>query len=117
MKAIATREATCVGCGCTDRRACLGGCSWLAVNRDDGTGVCSNCRGALAAWREQQAAALSRDDFAWLVVKAACETEPADEDDPECIRILRLDLKSAVLAAFLQRDADWAKAKEGGVDA
>lgn len=47
----------------------------------------------------------AREDFAWRVVKAACETEPADEDDPECIRILRIDLKSAVLAAFLSRDA------------
>ena len=52
-----------------------------------------------------QEEALPREDFAWMVVKSACETEPADEDDPECIRILRLDLKSAVLAAFLQHDA------------
>ncbi len=49
--------------------------------------------------------ALPREDFAWLVVQEACETEPADEDAPECIRILRLDLKSAVLAAFLRHDA------------
>lgn len=48
---------------------------------------------------------LPREDFAWLVVQEACETEPADEDDPECIRILRRDLKSAVLAAFLRQDA------------
>ena len=40
-----------------------------------------------------------------VVVQEACETEPADEDDPECIRILRRDLKSAVLAAFLREDA------------
>jgi hypothetical protein len=40
-----------------------------------------------------------------MVVQEACETEPADEDDPECIRILRRDLKSAVLAAFLREDA------------
>lgn len=49
--------------------------------------------------------ALPREDFAWMVVQEACETEPADEDDPECIRILRRDLKSAVLAAFLREDA------------
>lgn len=48
---------------------------------------------------------LPREDFAWLVVQEACETEPADEDDPECIRILRRDLKSAVLSAFLRHDA------------
>ena len=52
-----------------------------------------------------QVDALPREDFAWMVVQEACETEPADEDDPECIRILRRDLKSAVLAAFLREDA------------
>lgn len=59
-----------------------------------------------------QGDALPREDFAWMVVQEACETEPADEDDPECIRILRRDLKSAVLAAFLREDAARA-AKEG----
>lgn len=53
----------------------------------------------------EQGGALPREYFAWLVVQEACETEPADEDDPECIRILRRDLKSAVLAAFLRHDA------------
>lgn len=53
----------------------------------------------------QQGDELPREDFAWLVVQEACETEPADEDDPECIRILRRDLKSAVLSAFLRHDA------------
>ena len=52
-----------------------------------------------------QGDALPLEDFAWMVVQEACETEPADEDDPECIRILRRDLKSAVLAAFLRDDA------------
>ena len=60
-----------------------------------------------------QGDALPREEFAWMVVQEACETEPADEDDPECIRILRRDLKSAVLAAFLREDAA-RMAKEGG---
>ena len=55
---------------------------------------------------EAQGDAIPREDFAWLVVQEACETDPADEDDPECIRILRRDLKSAVLAAFLRYDAE-----------
>lgn len=58
--------------------------------------------------------ALPREDFAWMVVKEACETEPADENDPECVRILRLDLKSAVLAAFLQHDAARSRQGNGG---
>lgn len=61
-----------------------------------------------------QGDALPREDFAWMVVQEACETEPADEDDPECIRILRHDLKSAVLAAFLREDDARSQAKEGG---
>lgn len=51
-----TDQATCVNCGCTDLRACTGGCSWLAVNRDDSTGVCSSCPKHLTAWRAEQAA-------------------------------------------------------------
>jgi hypothetical protein len=41
------KEATCVGCGCTDSHACLdenhSPCSWLKVNRKTGMGVCSSC--------------------------------------------------------------------------
>lgn len=37
------RIAKCIGCGCTDERACEGGCSWIAVDRAAGKGVCSNC--------------------------------------------------------------------------
>jgi hypothetical protein len=47
--------STCINCGCTDLRACAGGCSWLGVNHSDGTGVCSNCPKQLTAWRAQQA--------------------------------------------------------------
>ncbi len=36
-------ESRCVGCGCTDARACEGGCSWLMVNRRLRIGVCSEC--------------------------------------------------------------------------
>lgn len=36
-------NARCVICGCTDSRACAGGCSWLAVDRDERVGVCSSC--------------------------------------------------------------------------
>lgn len=36
-------EATCVYCGCTDSRACAGGCSWIELHRHTPTGICSNC--------------------------------------------------------------------------
>lgn len=63
------------------------------------------------------AAPVEREDFAWLVVQEACETEPADEDDPECIRILRRDLKTAVLAALLRGDIEPAAPAAPAVDA
>jgi len=36
-------EAACKGCGCTDSRACVGGCSWAWVDRAKGEGMCSAC--------------------------------------------------------------------------
>lgn len=45
----------CTNCGCTELRACPGGCSWLGVNHRDGTGICSRCPKHLTAWRAQQA--------------------------------------------------------------
>ena len=78
-------------------------------------GLAALASAAQAAPVEQEDA-LPREDFAWLVVQEACETEPADEDDPECIRILRRDLKSAVLAAFLRHDAVRAQNKEPSHD-
>lgn len=38
--------AECIGCGCTDDRACTKSgspCHWLAVNYEAGKGVCSEC--------------------------------------------------------------------------
>ena len=46
--------ATCAGCGCTDREGCFEGCTWLAVNRRNRTGVCSSCPDQLEAWKAQQ---------------------------------------------------------------
>ncbi|MGH9716422.1 MAG: hypothetical protein ACRD4R_06815 [Candidatus Acidiferrales bacterium] len=36
-------EITCIGCGCTDSHACVGGCSWAAVDDEVGLGICSRC--------------------------------------------------------------------------
>jgi hypothetical protein len=47
--------AVCVGCGCTDAHACAEGCSWLAVDRSTGKGVCSNCRDHLDAFKAKRA--------------------------------------------------------------
>lgn len=34
---------TCRGCGCTDARACLGGCAWYLLDVGTPSGVCSVC--------------------------------------------------------------------------
>jgi hypothetical protein len=36
-------ERACRGCGCTDRRACPGGCAWVLLDIEADTGVCSAC--------------------------------------------------------------------------
>lgn len=36
-------EAKCVRCGCTDSRACPGGCSWAWVDYEKGEGLCMAC--------------------------------------------------------------------------
>jgi len=36
-------EARCIICGCTDARACPGGCSWIWVDRRRQRGLCSLC--------------------------------------------------------------------------
>lgn len=34
---------TCRGCGCTDLRACPGGCAWVLLDIDAPSGICSTC--------------------------------------------------------------------------
>jgi hypothetical protein len=36
-------SAFCIGCACSDGRACIGGCSWLREDRAAWVGVCSRC--------------------------------------------------------------------------
>jgi hypothetical protein len=40
---VSSAGATCTKCGCTDSKACEGGCWWVKVDREAGTGLCSNC--------------------------------------------------------------------------
>ncbi len=46
----------CVGCGCTDSRACVGGCAWV----DAGHRLCTRCLRAVAllvwTWTRRAAA-------------------------------------------------------------
>jgi hypothetical protein len=54
--------ATCIGCGCTDHRACLNPhsgepCSWLRVDRANGTGVCGECPDFTSRWDAEARAA------------------------------------------------------------
>jgi len=47
-------EVTCIGCGCTDSHECEGGCTWLAMNTINQTGVCTCCEGEMDRWIELQ---------------------------------------------------------------
>jgi hypothetical protein len=38
-------ERVCEGCGCTDSRACQGGCFWVVFGPGPNKGVCSMCAG------------------------------------------------------------------------
>lgn len=54
------KDATCIGCGCTDSQACWDEfhgrpCHWLEVNRHTGRGVCSCCESHLEAFKAEQA--------------------------------------------------------------
>ena len=40
----------CIGCGCTESRACPGGCSWTRIDREANIGVCSRCVRSVADW-------------------------------------------------------------------
>ena len=40
-------EATCVYCGCTDSKACPGGCTWVELHQHTPTGVCSGCTASI----------------------------------------------------------------------
>ncbi len=47
---IKSAIAFCIGCSCTDLRACPGGCSWLRVDYEEGKGVCSCCKEFVEQW-------------------------------------------------------------------
>lgn len=82
--------STCTSCGCTDLRACPGGCSWLGVNHKDGTGVCSRCPKALTAWRSQQAGVLPQTRAAQR--RAMADELLARETQPDLIQIGPTDI-------------------------
>lgn len=47
-------EVTCIGCGCTDSRECEDGCTWIAMNTRNQTGVCTCCEGEMKRWQAMQ---------------------------------------------------------------
>lgn len=63
MMDVTVKEATCIGCGCTDSHPCSGGCEWVWVNRDEGRGWCSSC-----------------DDGDWEVDPEAAAVECAEDN-------------------------------------
>ena len=69
----------CIECGCHDLAACYdeksdGPCSWLAVDREDGKGVCSACPEGLARWNagDRSTAVPVDDDHFESAREASC---------------------------------------------
>lgn len=40
---VTLEDCVCVGCGCTDSKACPNGCSWIVQSLALHIGVCSSC--------------------------------------------------------------------------
>lgn len=50
MSETMEKLAVCIGCGCDDVHACVGGCSWVRLDQSAGLGVCSKCPGWIVKW-------------------------------------------------------------------
>lgn len=59
-------ENICIGCSCTELRACAGGCSWSVIHLGSRRGVCSQC--------------FERENGEDLVSKLVAETYPEPLD-------------------------------------
>lgn len=73
--------STCIACGCTDERACPGGCAWVQHNRKTGRGLCSQCdtsehRRAYRAQSGQNGKTGKRSTWTPAEVKLLCERYP-----------------------------------------
>lgn len=53
----------CRGCGCTDNRACRGGCTWVLLDVDSPSGICSTCAETFQ-WHPALLATIGFDDEA-----------------------------------------------------
>lgn len=63
-------ERICRGCGCTDRHACPGGCSWVLLDIGELSGICSRCARAFQ-WHPALLAVVGFDDDAAAELLAA----------------------------------------------
>lgn len=54
-------ERSCRLCGCTDTRACPGGCSWVLQDLYSPTGICSTC-GEELGWNPALLASVGFDE-------------------------------------------------------
>lgn len=53
----------CRGCGCTDSHACPGGCSWVLLDIEMPTGICSRCAEGIR-WEPHEMANIWEIDIA-----------------------------------------------------
>ena len=92
----------CIGCACHDRAACYdqksdGPCSWLAVDRREGLGVCSACPDALTRW--------NADDHSMGVPIEGDQTPRGHDAGVDALQILEsLDVPAFCAATACPRD-------------
>jgi len=84
------KESKCIGCGCTDSRACIepdsgNACSWLRVDRQSGSGVCSCCKQYVDRWDE--GIRTSGKPKADITIAGDAVFAGVDEDDAQEIRL------------------------------
>lgn len=49
---IENEERICVGCGCSDNRACCSGCWWIDTDETSIFGICSNCEDEIEKYND-----------------------------------------------------------------
>jgi hypothetical protein len=101
MEPRAMRIVMCRGCGCTDLRACEGGCSWVLMDVDVPipTGVCSAC--AIAwGWDQELIASAVHPDIRMMLMRAQEEAALLAADHDAHARLRELPDPRVMVGTF-----------------
>jgi hypothetical protein len=73
---------TCIGCGCTDEKACDGGCFWVAISPSELAGACSSCcqSGLIAERGTELAQEIAEIEGEWIADQASIGQDYSEFD-------------------------------------